>query len=87
VLLGALATLEPGVAASLRIHTGIGTAPADGLVLDDVMDAARRRASEAEFSVASPSGLFSAAASEPFRQGSLFDDALPHVMNPWRRAS
>jgi putative nucleotidyltransferase with HDIG domain len=45
-LISALQSLEGDLPAGIRVVTGIGTAPADGLLLDTVMDAARRRASE-----------------------------------------
>jgi putative nucleotidyltransferase with HDIG domain len=45
-LVSALEALEGDLPVGVRVVTGIGTAPADGLLLDHVMDAARRRASE-----------------------------------------
>jgi putative nucleotidyltransferase with HDIG domain len=70
-LLGALQSLDEATAARVRVVTGIGTAPLDGILLDDVMEAARQRASQ---SLAAGRRFgFEAAASR--MQPRLFDDA------------
>jgi putative nucleotidyltransferase with HDIG domain len=43
-LISALQSFDNPAVAAARIVTGIGVAPADGVLLDDVMDAARQRA-------------------------------------------
>ena len=70
---GALASLDEAIAARVRVVTGIGAAPGDGVLLDDVMDAARQRASRA-MSAGLRMPLEPASLHAP-RQPRLFDDA------------
>ena len=77
-VLGALHALDAPLAAALLVLTGTAAAPSDGILLEEVMEAARRRAYEAGVAA----GL-RATTADTLTQPRLFDDAAAR----WRRAA